>query len=212
MMCLDGGNSFMYDSMIFDMDGTLVDFVLQMKDSWNASCKKYGWNKQFSKDQVQGVMGLNPHDIGVILFPEVDEVEGERRVRICSQEEIAYIREHMGKTFVPSEDFLIQLSKKYSLFIVSNCLEGYIEMFLKHFHFEKYFKDTVNAANGKSKAENIADVVKKHHLKHPVYIGDTIKDKESSNAAHVDFIHASYGFGKVDCEKKISELSELLKI
>lgn len=202
----------MYDSMIFDMDGTLVDFVEQIKDSWNETCQKYGWNKKFTKQELQDVMGLNPHDIGVILFKEVDEIEAEKRVEICSMEEVDYISQHMGKTFVSNEKFLIDLAKKYQLFIISNCLNGYIEMFLKHFHFEKYFIETVNASNGNTKGQNIAYIVKKYQLKNPVYIGDTIKDKISSDEANVDFIHASYGFGKVNCDKKINQLDDLLNI
>ena len=34
----------------------------------------------------------------------------------------------------------------------------------------------------------------------------------SSNEAGVDFIHAAYGFGEVDCEKKINSLEELLDL
>ena len=35
----------MVDSIIFDMDGTLVNFLDEMLISWNLTCKKYGWNK-----------------------------------------------------------------------------------------------------------------------------------------------------------------------
>ena len=58
-------------------------------------------------------------------------------------------------------------------------------------------------------AENI---VKKHNLQNPVYVGDTIKDKQSSDEANVEFIFASYGFGNVECDKKIASLEELLNI
>ena len=54
------------------------------------------------------------------------------------------------------------------------------------------------------------DIVRRNNLKNPVYVGDTIKDMLSSQEAGVDFIHAAYGFGEVDCEKKINSLSELL--
>ena len=43
-------------------------------------------------------------------------------------------------------------------------------------------------------------------------IKDTIKDYQSSNEANVPFIHASYGFGKVECENKITKLEELLDL
>ncbi len=201
----------MMDAMIFDMDGTLVNFVSQITKSWNLSCQKYNWQRSFTKDEIQGVMGLNSHDIGVILFPNVDEKEAQRRIEICSAEEIFYLEKEMGETYVPNEQFLIDLSSKYKLFIVSNCLKGYIETFLKHFHYEKYFIETVNSSNGLSKGENIRYLVDKYHLESPIYVGDTIKDKISSDEAKVTFVHASYGFGKVVCKYKINKLEDLLK-
>lgn len=201
----------MYDSIIFDMDGTLVNFLNQMVVSWNLTCKKYGWDKVITYEEMKSVMGLNGHDIGVRFFPNIDEDEATRRVFVCSAEEIEYFdKVEIGDTYIPNEEYLIKLSNKYKLFIVSNCLEGYIEIFLKKYNFEKYFIDSANAANGLTKAQNIENIVKKHNLQKPVYVGDTIKDKQSSDEANVEFIFASYGFGNVDCDKKISSLEELL--
>lgn len=201
----------MYDSIIFDMDGTLVNFLNQMVVSWNLTCKKYGWDKVITYEEMKSVMGLNGHDIGVRFFPNIDEDEATRRVFVCSAEEIEYFdKVEIGDTYIPNEEYLIKLSSKYKLFIVSNCLEGYIEIFLKKYNFEKHFIDSANAANGLTKAQNIENIVKKHNLQKPVYVGDTIKDKQSSDEANVEFIFASYGFGNVDCDKKISSLEELL--
>ena len=203
----------MYDSIIFDMDGTLVNFLDQMVVSWNLTCKKYGWDKVITYEEMKSVMGLNGHDIGVRFFPNIDEDEATRRVFVCSAEEIEYFdKVEIGSTYIPNEEFLINLSSKYKLFIVSNCLEGYIEIFLKKYNFEKYFIDSANAANGLTKAQNIEKIVKKHNLQNPVYVGDTIKDKQSSDEANVEFIFASYGFGNVECDNKIASLEELLNI
>ena len=203
----------MYDSIIFDMDGTLVNFLDQMVVSWNLTCKKYGWDKVITYEEMKSVMGLNGHAIGVRFFPNIDEDEATRRVFVCSAEEIEYFdKVEIGSTYIPNEEFLINLSSKYKLFIVSNCLEGYIEIFLKKYNFEKYFIDSANAANGLTKAQNIEKIVKKHNLQNPVYVGDTIKDKQSSDEANVEFIFASYGFGNVECDKKIASLEELLNI
>ena len=203
----------MYDSIIFDMDGTLVNFLDQMVVSWNLTCKKHGWDKVITYEEMKSVMGLNGHDIGVRIFPNIDEDEATRRVFVCSAEEIEYFdKVEIGSTYIPNEEFLIDLSSKYKLFIVSNCLEGYIEIFLKKYNFEKYFIDSANAANGLTKAQNIENIVKKHNLQNPVYVGDTIKDKQSSDEANVEFIFASYGFGNVECDNKIASLEELLNI
>lgn len=203
----------MVDSIIFDMDGTLVNNLKQMVVSWNLTCKRYGWNKEITYEEMKSCMGLNGHDIGVKLFPNIDEDEATRRVEVCSAEEVDYFDQvEIGYTYIPNEEYLAKLSSKYKLFIVSNCLEGYIEIFLKKYGFEKYFIDSANAANLKTKAQNIQDIVIKHNLINPVYVGDTKKDMLSSIEANVRFIHASYGFEEVDCEEKISKLEELLDL
>jgi len=203
----------MCDSIIFDMDGTLVNFLKPMLASWNLTCQKYGWDKVIEYEELKSCMGLNGHDIGVRLFPGIDEDEATRRVYVCSAEEVEYFdKVEIGPTYIPNEQFLIELSKKHKLFIVSNCLEGYIEIFLKKYKFEKYFIETANAASGITKAQNIKNLVEKHNLKTPIYVGDTIKDKESSEEAGVKFVYASYGFGEVVCDNKIEKLEDLLNL
>ena len=200
-------------SIIFDMDGTLVNFLKPMLASWNLTCQKYGWDKVIEYEELKSCMGLNGHDIGVRLFPGIDEDEATRRVYVCSAEEVEYFdKVEIGPTYIPNEQFLIELSKKHKLFIVSNCLEGYIEIFLKKYGFEKYFIETANAASGITKAQNIKNLVEKHNLKTPIYVGDTIKDKESSEEAGVKFVYASYGFGEVVCDNKIEKLEDLLNL
>ena len=52
----------MVDSIIFDMDGTLVNFLDEMLISWNLTCKNYGWNKVIEFEELKSCMGLNGHD------------------------------------------------------------------------------------------------------------------------------------------------------
>ena len=202
----------MYDSLIFDMDGTLVNFINEMVIAWNDIFKKHGWNKTVTYDDVKMVMGLQCKEIGKLYFPDIEEKEATLRAETAFLEEIPYLLKLNGISYVPSEKFLIDLSKKYKLFIISNCLNGYIEMFLEKYHYEKYFIDFVDSRTNKSKGQNIIDLVKKHNLKNPAYVGDTIKDYNSSKEAGVDFIFASYGFGNVKNTKSIDKLEDLLNI
>lgn len=202
----------MYDALIFDMDGTLVNFVKEIKEAWTDSCKRHGWNKIFTDEDIKSIMGLRPREMGMKMFPNIDVDVATKQIETCTYEEIAYLEKHKGSTYVPNKEFLEKLASKYKLFIVSNCLEGYIETFLKNYHFEKYFIDTRNAGNGKNKADNIKDIVDTYKLKNPLYVGDTILDYKSSCEACIDFCFASYGFGKVENTKKIDKLEDLLDL
>ena len=97
----------MVDSIIFDMDGTLVNNLKQMVVSWNLTCKRYGWNKEITYEEMKSCMGLNGHDIGVKLFPNIDEDEATRRVEVCSAEEVDYFDQvEIGYTYIPNEEYL----------------------------------------------------------------------------------------------------------
>ena len=67
--------------------------------------------------------------------------------------------------------------------------------------------------NGLLKADNIRLMVERHQLKAPVYIGDIQGDADASYAAGVEFIHAAYGFGKVDrCYAAVDEPRALIDV
>ena len=46
----------MVDSIIFDMDGTLVNNLKQMVVSWNLTCKRYGWDKEITYEEMKSCM------------------------------------------------------------------------------------------------------------------------------------------------------------
>ena len=68
---------------------------------------------------------------------------------------------------------------------------------------------------GKAKEETILQLMKKHDLKHPVYVGDTEGDAISCKKAGIPVIFASYGLGNMEPEDyiaKIDSLPELVEV
>ena len=65
------------------------------------------------------------------------------------------------------------------------------------------------------KGENIALIIERNHLERGIYVGDIQADYEAAVAAGADFIHAAYGFGKVEADvpklQAFRELPQLLK-
>ena len=85
------------------------------------------------------------------------------------------------------------------MIIVSNCLDGYIECFLKSSGLSAFFRDwACEGSTGMKKAGNIALIAARHGLRNPVYIGDTVMDERSAREAGCAFLHASYGFGTAE--------------
>ena len=129
------------------------------------------------------------------LFSQYGE-RAEDICRRCIHGENAYIARHGGDLYPGVRETLAALSEKYPLFIVSNCLEGYIECFLESSGLGPCFRDfACEGSTGLRKAGNIALIARRNGLEAPVYVGDTVMDERSAREAGVPFIHAAYGFG-----------------
>lgn len=189
----------MKKGIIFDMDGTLWDSTEKITESWNLAIKESGiLDKELSVTDVQSVMGKTMNVIADILFAELEEEKRYALLEQCCIKENEYLREHGGILYPEVEKTLAALKEKYQLYIVSNCQAGYIEAFLDHYGFGKYFEDIECYGNNQlQKADNIKLIVNRNQLKEAVYVGDIQGDYDASTVAGVGFIHAAYGFGTI---------------
>ncbi len=187
-----------FDGIIFDLDGTLWDSCRVVAESWSRTLKeRYGVEKPVTVENIKGIMGLTASGIAERCFSQY----GDRAMEICLDcmaQENAYIARHPGDVYPGVEDMFSSLSKKYPLFIVSNCQDGYIQCFLSGTGFDKYIKDIeCEGSTGLPKAENIGLICRRNGIKNPLYVGDTAGDEKSARASGCAFIHAAYGFGSV---------------
>lgn len=206
----------MIDSIIFDLDGTMWDTTEDAAILWQKVV-----DEQFPDitDTVTGpklksLYGLPLVDIAVKLFTSVSAERAIEAMRVCVVEQCPYLTEHGGILIGDIEETLKILSKKYKLFIVSNCEDGYIQSYLEGHDFGKYFTDfECPGTTGLLKADNIKLMVKRHHLKAPVYVGDTYGDQTAAEEAGVPFAFAAYGFGEATAfDYKLSSFADLAEI
>lgn len=202
----------MKNGIIFDMDGTLWDSAENVAISWEEAVRKEcGDLRKITTEDVQSVMGRTMVEISEILFPMLDKKKALALMDICCDAENTYLREHGGILYPGLENTLQILSARYPLYIVSNCQKGYIEAFLEYYKFHKYFLDIECFGNTQMcKGDNIALVARRNNLDRAIYVGDIQADYEASVRAGTEFIHAAYGFGKIDHEvPAIREFTEL---
>ena len=187
------------DSIIFDLDGTLWDSSEGVSKTWSLVLNKYDYErKEVTVEDLHICMGKQLDEIGEILFPNLSSEVRKNLMHECCTLENEYLGEHGGKLYLKVEETLKELSKKYKLFIVSNCQDGYIECFFKAHKLDKYFTDyECPGRTGFSKGENNKLIIERNNLKNPVYVGDTEGDAESAKAAGIPFVFAKYGFGNV---------------
>ena len=205
----------MKKGIIFDMDGTLWDSAEGVAKSWTEVVnEEYDRARVITTRDIHNVMGRTMDKIAEVIFPNLGEEARLELMGHCCKYENEYLREHGGILFPQLEETLKILKEKYHLYIVSNCQSGYIEAFLEHYGFGKYFDDIECYGNNLlSKGKNIRLVVERNQLTDAIYVGDIQGDYDATMEAGLIFIHAAYGFGTIAQETaKINSFSELPKV
>jgi len=192
----------LYDSIIFDLDGTLWDACETTAKAWNEELNKLNLNINLSADDIRSVAGFPQQVCNEKLLPGLEDSHPNLIAKLTIAEQKA-IHEQGGTLFPGVKEGIIELSKKYPLFIVSNCLSWYLDLFFTNSGLKKYFTDfDCVGTSGLPKYQMIEYIISNHLLKSPVYIGDTLGDQQAAQGAKIDFLHASYGFGTPKGEYK----------
>ncbi len=206
----------MKKGILFDLDGTLWDSSEQCIAAWNKCIREQtDRQEQFTIDDMHNFMGRTIEAIAALMFPALPEKERLHILGLCTAEEHSYLSALQGNDrppLYPDEYAVIQaLAKEYTLGIVSNCQDGYIQIYLSQCGFAEIFADIECAGRtGLSKGQNIRLVMERQGMTDCIYVGDTQGDADAAKEAGIPFIHAAYGFGKVDaCDAAISSFRNL---
>ena len=203
------------DAIIFDLDGTLWSAVDSCLKATSLVKKEHSdITRDVTKEQVESAMGKTSEEIINIYYGYLPREKGEEYANEAFNKNVDNLLKEGGILYPNTRETIIKLSKKYKLFIVSNCVKGYIESFLNTSGLKDYFSDYESYGRTLlSKGKNIKLVIERNNLKNPIYVGDTKGDMEASKTAGIPFVYASYGFGKVDkYDYKIADISELLDL
>ncbi len=180
--------------IIFDLDGTLWDSSETVLRAWNEVFEKNNL-PIISKDDLEGVMGLDMSDILKQLQPSANE----NILDEMTEYEYRYLKKYKGKLYKNMINTIKNLSKEHRLFIVSNCDVGYIDLFLELNELKEYFTDYLCWGDTKTpKGETIKTLMDKNNIVKTCYVGDTLGDKNAADYAEIPFIYTRYGFGEVE--------------
>ncbi len=203
----------MKKGIIFDVDGTLWDSSEAVAESYMVYLKNLGLEKnvQVTGEDIRGVMGMTMDQIRDTLFTALPVSDRGRVVEGCFAYEVEYLKSHGGILYPDVRSTMEQLAGTYHLYVVSNCQSGYIEDFLSWAKVEDLIEDfTCFGDTGLGKSDNLRLIGKRNLLDRAVYLGDTAGDLKSAKEAGILFIHARYGFGRIEEEVPfIDSLCEL---
>lgn len=198
--------------LIFDIDGTLWNASDSTAIGVNIALQNMGLSNRVTSMEVEGQAGRPNVECIDNLLPGLRSLypglEG-----IIDTQEMIYIRKLGGIFYEGVLTGMEELSKKYRLYLISNCQDWYLELFLEKSGLRDFFLDAdCNGLSGKPKSEMILDMVRRNSMKHPVYIGDTIGDESSAKRSGVEFNFVSYGFGTIkNSHLSFNTFPELLK-
>ena len=183
---------------MFDLDGTLWDSTVTVARAWDAVVRElHPGHPEIDQAAIRGVMGLAHRELSQRLFPDLSPAVRERLVQACYAREDAWLRREGARVYPGVPQGLAALAARYPLAIVSNCQRGYIETFFAVTGLAALFGEAECHGNtGKSKGENLADVVRRGGMRRAVFVGDTAGDEAAAGQAGIPFLHAAYGFGQ----------------
>lgn len=201
----------MRKGILFDLDGTLWDSSHEVVEAWNAAIRAEGRPEQITLDDMHSYMGRTMEAIAAMMFPNDPTAEQIRLLQVCTAAEHGYLMHHAPALYSGEREIIAELAREYTLGIVSNCQDGYIQIYLHHCGFAELFTDIECAGRtGKSKGENIRLVMERQGLDSCIYVGDTQGDADAARLAGIPFFHAAYGFGTVDrADAVLNDLREL---
>ncbi|HHT23425.1 MAG TPA: HAD family hydrolase [Bacteroidales bacterium] len=200
-----------FDSLIFDMDGTLWDNVNSYVKVWNIGLEQIGHSRRVIREELLGLMGK---DIEVMLKHLVPESPKEKRIELMHAVFDAYdaMGDNLDALIFPNVlEGMKKLSKKYKLLLLSNCEEGGLVKFMRFVGIKHLITDyQEHGQNFLPKNENLQLLIKRNNLKSTIYIGDTDSDSRETRTAGLPFAFAAYGFGHTeDYDLKFDSFEEL---
>ena len=205
-----------FESLIFDIDGTLWDSRALVAKGYNAQLKEEGLERFcVDVDILKTVFGKVMTEIADILFAELPSEERYPLLERCMARESDSLHYDPCDIGYPKvKETLEQLVKKHRLFIVSNSQCGYPELCIEKLGLGHLicahlcFGDT-----GTCKGETIKKLMNDHNITSACYIGDTAGDMEAADMAGIPFVYCAFGFGEPDHYwKKIDSFAELLAL
>ena len=205
-----------YESLIFDIDGTLWDSRALVAEGYNIQLKAENLSHLcVTAEDLKPLFGKVMTEIADSILASIPEKDRYDLMERCMATENKYLEEnpcHIGYPGV--QETVEALSKRYRLFIVSNSQRGYPELCMEKLGLTPYIQGHLCFGDtGTSKGKTILALMERYGIASCAYVGDTQGDYEATVEAGVPFIWCSYGFGTpTDYAEKVDRFEALLNL
>ena len=203
------------DGIIFDVDGTIWDATELIGRAWGQAVKENSdLHIEVTEELLSKLFGKTMEDIWATLFPDLTKEEQTALGAICADYENKALEAEGGIPYEGIQEVIVSLAKKYKIYLVSNCQQGYIPLMLKSLGLEDCISDHLCYGDTLlPKSQTIRLLMERNKLKDVVYIGDTATDYTACQEVGIPFIFVEYGFGDApEATTRVKHAGELLAL
>ena len=200
-------------TILFDLDGTIVNTAPDLMAAHNHVMKKYGYAQKKLED-IKSLAGKGAWIMMQRSFKE--EIKDEKVKKDMTKEFIDFYSKNIDRASVPIKgtiDFLVWAkSKNISMAVCTNKQERLASDLLKKLDMHKYFEYVAGSdtfAFNKPDPRHLTDVVEiiGGDLKKTIMVGDSEVDAMSAHNAKIPFVLVKDGYTeKTEKEIKHDEL------
>lgn len=187
-----------YNSVVFDLDGTLLDTLGDLRDSVNFTLKKNNLPER-TTEEIRSFVGNGIRILIELSVPQNTPLEITDK---CFQEFREYYKDHSAILTKPYDDIIDLMktlkSKGIKIAVVSNKADFAVKTLM-----EDYFSCLYDCAYGeragvprKPEPDGVFDAIREmgSEIENTVYIGDSEVDVITSKNAKLPCIAVTWGF------------------
>ena len=184
------------DAGIFDIDGTLWNASSASARGWSLGLAQLGIRGRVTAGQIAMVAGRPYEKCVEALLPGM-RVRHPGLLEVLSDCERASVERDGGTFYNGAFEAVSRLAREFDVFLVSNCQEWYLELFLGFSGLGPLLSGVdCHGRSGLPKSELLSQMKRTHSLAVPVYVGDTAGDEAAARIAGITHIHVSWSFGR----------------
>ena len=190
---------------IFDLDGVLIDSKKMMSHAWTKCQLEHNLDQPFSEyfkhigKPFRDIM----KELGIKNSDAVKNTYDKASMQLMDE----------FLVFYPGvEDTLNKLKKGYKIAVVTSKTAERTKVILEKLDVEfDYIVSPKKGLRGKPAPDQILWCLAMINTapKDAIYVGDMQVDYDASQRAGTGFIHATYGYGNVECELSVDQIDQL---
>lgn len=186
------------DTIIFDLDGTLLNSLGDLHACFNHAIKSFGYPER-SLNEIKSFVGNGIKKAIERALPK--PVEDRDLNKIVDYFRI-YYRDHMLEFTKPYDGIIEMLEearkKGFKLAVVSNKYDDEVKMLVKNY-FGKYIDIAIGEGHGIRKKPEVDGVIEAineldSNLKRTIFVGDSDVDIKTAKNAGIHCISVTWGF------------------